>query len=396
MRRRWPEWVALAVAAAIWWPVMHLCWRPDVSPGGEELDPIALPMARSLEEMWGTNSSGHTEIEPMRRINPEWDFMGRTFFILGEANLALRVPGREGRCLQSIDRLLADTLAMEQQHGMEHFLMDYHRARPWVEQPPASIFVDGEIALCLGARRLVSDDDRWRKAFRSRVGRIVERMNRGPVLCAESYPDECWMFCNTAAMAALRMAEVLDGEDHGALRAAWLRQLKNHLVDPGSGLLISAFQLDGTPHPAGPGPEGSTIWFAAHMLQVIDPGFAREQYDLAKRHLGRSLLGFGYSREWPGLALAGMDVDSGPVLPVLGTSASASGLALLGAAAFEDHSYYRQLRTSLEIGAFPRPGVNDAGDESLRYLMAGAIGDPVIFYSAVAGPLWDRLRPTAP
>lgn len=393
IKRRGVEFLALVLGAVLWWPCMHLLWRPEVAQSKGDLDPIAVPMANSLEHMWGAVSPDHDKLAPLRRINPEWDFMGRTFFILGEANLALRVPERKARCLQAMDALISDTIAMETEHGMEHFLLDYHRARPWIEQPPASIFVDGEIALCLGARRLIEDSPRWESAFQARIATIVDRMNRGPMKCAESYPDECWMFCNTAALAALRMSEVLDGEDHHPLITECLHNARQHLLDPDTKMLISAFQLDGTPHPAGPGPEGSTIWFAAHMLQIVDPQFAQNQYDLAKRHLGRSIIGFGYSKEWPGIAIGGMDVDSGPVLPILGTSASASGLALLGAAAFEDEDYYRKLRSSLEIGAFPQE-FEVANEKMLSYRMAGAIGDPVIFYSTVVGPLWEKLRPT--
>lgn len=393
LKRRGIEFLALVLSAVIWWPAMHLFWRPPSTFASGETDPISIPMSNSLQRLWSGVSAEHAEIEPMRRINPEWDFMGRTFFILGEANLALRLPARQERCLRTIDALLRATLAMESEFGMEHFLMDYHRNRPWIEQPPRSVFVDGEIALCLGARRLVEEHEEWRGAFHERIATIVERMQRGPVLCAESYPDECWLFCNTAAMAALRMSEVLDGQDHRALRSEWLQKLESHLTDPGTGLLISAFQFDGTPHPAGPGPEGSSIWFAAHMLQIIDPDLARRQYKLARRHLGRSLFGFAYSKEWPGLTLANADVDSGPVIPVFGASASASGLALLAAAAFEDHAFYRRLRTSLAFSAFPEPGIRQ-GEHTLTSRMAGAIGDPVIYYSSVLGPLWDRLVPS--
>ena len=35
------------------------------------------------------------------------------------------------------------------------------------------------------------------------------------------------------------------------------------------------------------------------MLQIVDETFVRDQYELARQHLGRSFLGFGYSREWP-------------------------------------------------------------------------------------------------
>ena len=126
------------------------------------------------------------------------------------------------------------------------------------------------------------------------------------------------------------------------------------------------------------------------MLQAIDPGFAREQYELARGSLGQSFFGFGYSREWPRFSLSSVDIDSGMVVPVLGASASASGLALVAAAAFDDDDYYRHLRTSLEFGAFP----NRAEEaNTATFLMAGAIGDPVIYYSTVVGPLWDKLTP---
>lgn len=377
----------LMVAAILWLPCLHLFWRPEVTVGTSETDPLAVPMARSMEEMWRQVVEGSGSIDEMRGVNPEWDFMGRTFLILGEANLALRIPERKEVCLGTIDSLLEDTLLMEEQEGMGFFLLDYHRDRPWVEQPPRSVFVDGEIALCLGARRLVEEKDEWREAFRERIDLIIERLERSPTLCAESYPDECWMFCSSVVMASLRMSEVLDGRDHHDLTKRWLKTAKERLVDEETGMLISAFELDGTPHPAGSGPEGSTIWLVAHMLQVVDEDFAKEQYRLAREQLGRSFLGFGYSMEWPELQLFTADIDSGPVVPVLGLSASASGLALLGAAAFDDVSFYRKLRASLEFGAFP---VGDHEEHS--YLMAGAIGNPVIFYSTVVGPLWERLN----
>jgi len=37
---------------------------------------------------------------------------------------------------------------------------------------------------------------------------MLERMQKGPVLSAESYPDECWVFDNVAALDAVRMAEL--------------------------------------------------------------------------------------------------------------------------------------------------------------------------------------------
>ena len=237
----------------------------------------------------------------------------------------------------------------------------------------------------LAARRLVEEKPAYRQPLTERVALMIERMNQSPVLCAESYPDECWLFCNTVSLAAIRLADVLDGTRHDAFLARWVRTAKAKLVEPRTGLLISAFQADGQPAPCGAGPEGTTIWMACHMLDVVDHEFAREQYRRARRELARSLFGFGYSREWPASFPGSMDVDSGPVVPILGASASASGLAILGAAAFDDRWFFDRLLTSLNLGGFP---VERGGQ--LRYQASNPVGDAVVLYAMVLGPLWDE------
>lgn len=107
----------------------------------------------------------------------------------------------------------------------------------------------------------------------------------------------------------MRMDEVLDGRDHSAFAAAWLETARRRLVHPASGLLVSSFHYDGT---ALDGPEGSSIWMVAHMLEVVDPAFARDQYERAKKELGRAVCGFGYAAEWPASWRGEPDVDSGP------------------------------------------------------------------------------------
>ena len=54
---------------------------------------------------------------------------------------------------------------------------------------------------------------------------------------------------------------------------------------------------------------------SAHMLRAVDPVFAEDQYRRAKKELARTILGFGYAREWPASHRGPEDVDSGPVIP---------------------------------------------------------------------------------
>ena len=133
------------------------------------------------------------------------------FLVWALANRSLRHPEQKAACLEVMDRIIDETLKTEQERGMYHFLMPYARDRPFVMQPPRSLFLDGEMALMLAARRLVAEKEAYREPLRRRVDEMVRRMEAGPVLCAESYPDECWMFCNSVALAAIRMSDRLDG-----------------------------------------------------------------------------------------------------------------------------------------------------------------------------------------
>ena len=316
----------------------------------------------------------------MRWSNPEWDFMGRTFLVLALANLALR--GREPqRMIRAIDGILADTLAAEAEHGMYWFLMDYARAKPWVLQPERSIFLDGEIALMLGARLLLSPHRAFQAVHTQRIHRVMAQMESGTLLSGESYPDECWTFCNTIGLAAIRLSDAVHNE-HTDLPDRWLAAARDHLIEPSTGLLVSSYREDGTWLD---GPEGSSIWMAAHCLQMVDPQFAADQYRRGRDELVQRTLGFGWVREWPGSWKGPADIDSGPIVPLLGASAGSSGLAFVGAAAFDDSITLDSLLASLELAAFPI----DRGDQR-RYAAGNQVGDAVVLYSLVLGPLWEE------
>lgn len=72
---------------------------------------------------------------------------------------------------------------------------------------------------------------------------------------------------------------------------------------------------------------------------------------------------------------------------MLEASASASGLAIVAAAAFDDKDYFTDLATSLNFAGFPteRSG-------HLQYKASNPVGDAVILYAMVEGPLWERAK----
>jgi hypothetical protein len=384
---RWlAGWISLALAAAIWLPCVHWLFarNPATFSSAAGVPPTARALAARQLQLWTEPELKQSELDRMRRSNAEWDFMGRSFLVWSLAEMSLREPAAAARYLPVMDQIIDETIQLEGQRGIFFFLMPYARGRPFVEQPARSLFLDSEIALMLAARRAVQDKPEYRAPLTARVDAMIERMQRSPMLVAESYPDECWLFDHAVALAAIRLTDFLDGTDHSAFLRAWLTQARRNLVDPKTGLLLSSFTTRGA---AIDGPEGSSIWMAAHCLRLVDEDFARDQYQRARRELGRGLCGFAWSREWPTSWKGPPDIDAGAVIPVLDISAGGSGLAFIGASSFGDAAYLAQLHATLEFAGFPQ---REGG--RLQYCASNQVGDAALLYADVLGPLWAKVN----
>jgi len=377
--------VSLLVGTAAWLPLAHLLFVPgnDEFRSTEGLSPIADKLAARHLELWTDPGLRRQELDQMRVSNPEWDYMGRTFLVLSLANMCLQAPERKQTYLPVMDLIIEDTEKLLEEGGNLYFLMDYAKHGIFVQEPARSLFIDGELALMIASRRFVEERE-YSVPLGERIEEIVTRMTESPFMSCESYPDECWMFCNTVAVAAVKMHDVLDGADHSAFIQDWLATAKERLADLETGLLYSSYTYGGQPLD---GPEGSTIWAAAHWLEVVDEDYARDQYERARKELRASLFGFAWAREWPASWKGPPDVDSGPVIPIFEVSAGSSGMAFLGAASFDDDEYYNALATTLMFSGFPL-----ARDGKLKFCASNQVGDAVLLYSAVMGPLWDEVR----
>ena len=378
--------LSVVVAAAIWLSSVHLFFRPGppVHTASGRLTPTGEALLVRQLRLWEDPGERARAVEQMRASNAEWDFMGRTFLVLALGNMALRQPEERDRYLAIIDRIVDETLVLERELGMYHFLMPYASARPFVVQPPRSAFVDGEIALMLATRELLLPRAGGERQLAERTASLRSQMEESPVLSAESYPDECWTFCNTLALAAMRMEDAIRGGHCGMdLARRWVERAKAELVDPETGLLVSSFTVSGRHLDS---PEGSSIWVSSHALMLVDEAFARDQYERARRLLGVEFMGFGWAREWPRSSRGRSDIDSGPIVPIVEASPGSSGLALLGASAFGDDSYLTSLITTLDFAGFPtrRRG-------ALRYAASNQVGDAALVYALSFGPLWQRV-----
>ena len=333
---------------------------------------------------WDPAAPAPAAVTDLRALNPEYDFMARSFLVLALADRALAEPTQAARHAATMDAIIADTLAQEAARGQAHWLLPYADARPWVGAG-RSLFVDGEVLVMLGARRLVADDaPAWTAEMQRRAALVRGNLGSTTGLpIAESYPDEGWTFCHTMALVGLRMHEVLDGADHREAITGFTAFAAARLVHAPTGLLNSEFGMDGS---IDDGPEGSSLWFTVTALQVLDPALGRQQYDRTRAALGRTLLGLGYAREWPVGFENGQDVDSGPLVPVLDASASSSGLAIAASRAYGDTGWNAAL-----VAALGAAEAAMAVDPALAAAADNPVGQAVVQWGLGFGPVWSRL-----
>jgi hypothetical protein len=251
-------------------------------------------------------------------------------------------------------------------------------------KPERSLFLDGEIALMLASRRMLEEKEEYKTLLTERINIMTDEFARSPHLILESYPDECWMFDHCLALDAMKMADYLDGSDHSKLIHDWIAMAKQKLIDSESGLLLASFTTDDVPLG---GPQGSTLWMVAHALQILDADFARDQYQRARKQLGEITLGFGYAHEWPATWKGPANIDSGPIFPVFNISAGSSGMAPIGASAFEDETFLKSLASTLNFAAFP-----SRHKSQLKYCASNQVGDAALLYATTLGPLWQKIQ----
>jgi hypothetical protein len=378
--------VVLIVAGAIWLPCLHFVFTRPLSEfrQAEGISPKARQLAARHLDLWSDPASRQKELDRMRASNAEWDFMGRSFLAWSLANMGLRDPQSKPLYLKTIDQIIDETLRLEKEKGIYFFLMSYASAGKYVMKPERSLFLDGEIALMLASRRMLEEKEEYKTLLTERINIMTDEFARSPHLMLESYPDECWMFDHTLALDAMKMADCLDGTDHSKLIHDWIAMAKTKLIDPQSGLLLASFTTDGQ---ALSGPQGSSLWMVSHALQILDADFARDQYARTRRELGEITLGFGYAHEWPASWKGPANIDSGPVIPVFNISAGSSGMAFIGASAFNDEPFLKSLAATLDFAAFP-----SKKSGQLKYCASNQVGDAAFLYATTLGPLWEKIE----
>jgi hypothetical protein len=219
--------------------------------------------------------------------------------------------------------------------------------------------------------RDVSGDRRYDTLIHRVANALSEAYLKTDQGILKSYKDMWWTTDNFPALSALSRYDQIFAHNLSDVRTRFLDNLKAHYLDPKTGMYCT--YIETTTRRQLQGPRGISQMYGLHFLKDFDADFAAEQYELAKRHLFRPVLGLVGVREFPEGVTQTPDVDSGPV--VFGFGPSASGFAIAAAAINGDQATAWQLAKASALVGGP---VLKNGE--LRYTMMPPVGQAVILF----------------
>ena len=347
--RRWRRVVATLVASVLalgaWLGVGHLrsgaMFRGEARAWVRQADAVA---------GWATARAGgghsHTG---SARFDGEWDLVTCQMTLIGLGQVLRAVPERAERYHPALDACAAWLVTPDaRRFGTAAWGRDVLEA-PLAE--PADAWL-GYLALALGVYREVRpgglENLGAEAVYDDMIQRLAARL-AAPVHRFQTYPGETYPPDLALVAAALGQDIRATGRSYPEL-GPWLERYRAAAIDPDTGLLAQT--LD--PHTGRRGlARGSGTAFGVWALAFADEELSADLYRALAADRVRRVAGFGGVREFPTGVRSLGDIDSGPVLFGIGTSAT--GFALAGARLHEDERTYRACFRTAHLFGLPVP-----------------------------------------
>ena len=290
----------------------------------------------------------------------EWAMYSCSMLTAALVNISKLYPEEREKSIEQIDRLIEIVMSPE--------LREYDAAR-WDEDPLDSW--DSEkshmsylsiLAWMISGYKAIGGGDKYDDVYYQSCSTLNWRMRNSPTLNLQTYPNEAVYVPDmlVTIVALSNFSRQCDGR-YNSIINEWVKKAKTDWIDKETGLLKSFLSFDGTEMAAPV--KGSYSALICYYLTFVDVDFAKEQYDLLKRHFIQKNPFTGIREYHNRSCWLGMDIDSGPIL--FNLSPSGTAFSIGPATYFNDSEFRIQLLRTAEIG-----GSTIRGWNTNHYLLA--------------------------
>ena len=370
-----PRWTIVPKGILFLGSIVLLIWntwfysQPTVPPDHRTVPPYALSQLAWLR---GTLAEGSAE--RMQSIFPEGWFFCYALYGLSWVELALREPDFRSKALQEARWALAH---IESPQGKEPF--------PAELKPDHGMFYSAWRNHLLAGILLIqppnSREPAEQQRFKRRCDQIAELLSTSTTPFPPSYREFSWPCDTLPAIHSLVVSDAMTSDDtYSPVIKEWLAEVKQKTESQTALLPHTAKIRYGDPSSEARATSQTII---LRFLLDIDPAWAQDQYLRFREQFFAPRFGIPAIREYPPAVNKPGDIDSGPLITGISTSASVVGMGV--ASVYGDYDLAQAISQVGEAIGFP------FGHEKRAYLGGYLpVADAFLVHASTARPWLDR------
>ncbi len=277
----------------------------------------------------------------------EWALYSCSMTCAALANIAILYPQNKDMSVKYIGEII--DIAMSEE------IREYDKLR-WKEDPMEGIYGDlshisyySHLAWMISRYKQIGGDGKYDGLYHSLCKAMNRRIRQSSYLNCKTYPGELVYIPDmlVAIVALHNYSRQYKGEYDTTVKM-WIERAKNEWLDEETGMLASFLEAENGITQIVKPVKGSYSALNCYYLSLIDPDFAKEQYDSFIKHFKKGFPVAGISEYHDSYTMFGVDIDAGPV--VLNYSPSGTAFALGAATSLGDTTFRKKLLNTIEIG----------------------------------------------
>ena len=277
----------------------------------------------------------------------EWALYTCSMTSAALANIAILYPQNKELSIKFIGQII--DIAMSEE------IREYDKLR-WGEDPMDGIYGNlshisyySHLAWMISRYKQIGGDGKYDDLYHSLCKAMNRRIRQSKSLNLPTYPGE-YIYIPDMLVAIVALANYSNQYDgkYSTTVNMWVERAKKEWIDKETGLVASFLEVYNDSIRIVLPVKGSYSALNCYYLSLVDPEFAKEQYDCLMKNYKQGFPFAGIKEYHDRTCLFGMDIDAGPI--IFNLSPSGTAFAIGCATSLDDMEFRNKLLKTAELG----------------------------------------------
>ena len=277
----------------------------------------------------------------------EWALYTCSMTSAALANIALLYPQNKELSIKFIGQIIDIVMSEE--------IREYDRLR-WKEDPMDGIYGNlshisyySHLAWMISRYKQIGGDGKYDDLYHSLCKAMNRRIRQSESLNLPTYPGE-YIYIPDMLVAIVALANYSNQYEgkYSTTVNMWVERAKKEWIDKETGLVASFLEVNNDSVQIVLPVKGSYSALNCYYLSLVDPEFAKEQYDCLMKNYKQRFPFAGIKEYHDRTCLFGMDIDAGPI--IFNLSPSGTAFTIGCATSLDDMEFRNRLLKTAEIG----------------------------------------------